>query len=215
MVDFTFLRTVPVSLQRYLPPFLYRDPQFKAVQDALGGEHETQRLTAIDVTKQMFVSTATWGLDDWEEFVGIDTNKALDYQSRRRAILAKLNGTQTVTLDFLITLVNLFVANKSGIVIDHPEGYEIEVRLPDGRVTSFTNLEKALHLFVPAHIGWKYIGYARAEGGVHVGGIVSSYIRTTINADTTFDVIFAPAHMAVVGIVRSAVVTRIEADRYK
>ncbi len=215
MADFQMLRLMPVSLRRYLPSFLYADERFTAMQGALEIEHERQRLDAIDVAKQFFISTATWGLDDWEEFAGLETNHALDYATRRKAIYVKLNGTQTVTLEFLTELVNLFVATKTGIVIDHPEGYFLDVLLPDGQVTSFEQLEKSLDLYVPAHIGWKYIGYAKVTGKIYVGGVVSSHFRTEILADTAIEMHVPELVSTVAGVITSGAVTTIPAEQYR
>lgn len=215
MADFQFLRVMPVSLQRYLPLFLSHDGDFKDTLGALSHEHERQRQWQIDVGKQFFINTATWGLDDWEAFVGIETDHKLDYQTRRNAILARINYAQTVTLSFLTTLVNLFVAKKNGIVVDHPDQYRLDILLPDGQVTSFENLEAALQLYVPAHLGWTYIAYMNASGAMYVGGVVSSYVKTKIQADTSLDITLYPANYAAAGVIKSAIYTKIEADRYK
>lgn len=215
MADFQFLRVMPVSLQRYLPLFLSHDGDFKDTLGALSNEHERQRQWQIDVEKQFFINTATWGLDDWESFVGIETDYGLDYQTRRNAILAKINYAQTVTLPFLTTLINIFVAKRTGSVVDHPDEYSLDILIPDGQITSWENLEKALQLYVPAHLGWKYMAYAGVSGDIYVGAVVASYVSTDIPADTSFDMVLQQASYAVAGAMQSVVFTTIEADRYK
>lgn len=127
MADFNFLRVLPVDLKRYLPQFLEQDPTFAETMESLSKEHEKQRLALMDITKQFFVTTATWGLDDWEDFLGIttDTNKTAD--ARRQAIIQKINGNNVVTLDFLTTLVNMYVADGQAFIIDHPETYNVDI----------------------------------------------------------------------------------------
>ncbi|WP_301859938.1 putative phage tail protein [uncultured Megasphaera sp.] len=211
--DFQFLRTTPVHLARYLPRFLYEDPSFSAVQAALEREHETQRNQQNDTARQFFVAMATWGLADWESFVGLPTNSNLDYATRRGAILARLNGSDTVTLAFLTRLVNLYIAGKAGSVTDHPEQYAIDILIPDGTVTSFTNLEAALQLYVPAHIAWKYVGYAQADGDWYVGAALTSYFYMNIEPDTSYDIgdITSEEYHSI-GVVAEADILTIPAD---
>lgn len=186
--DFQFLRTTPVHLARYLPRFLYEDPSFTAVQTTLETEHETQRTQQNDTARQFFVATATWGLAEWESFVGLPTNPNQDYATRRSAILARLNGSDTVTLTFLTRLINLYIAGQAGAVTDHPEQYAIDILIPDGMVTSFSDLEAALQLYVPAHIAWKYVGYTQSGGDWYVGAALASYFYTNIDPDTSYDI---------------------------
>ena len=91
---FELLRTYKVDVLRYLPKFLSKDSSFKATQDSLSEEHEKLRLLIIDICKQMFVETATWGLDDWERVYGIKTDKDLSLEKRRENLLIKIQGAQ-------------------------------------------------------------------------------------------------------------------------
>lgn len=227
MADFQFLRVTPVNLMRYLPQFLAKDKRFKIIQSVLSDEHEKQRISGNDVTKQFFVSTATWGLDDWEDFLGIDTNRKLDYQTRRAAIIARINNNTVITLDYVNYLINLFVADKSGIAEDHPEEYLLEIWLPDGKVTNFNELEKTLDVFIPAHIGWKYIAYVHPSTGqeievdgvkttatpLYIGGTMSSYWHTDIPADTSYEIgDIEAAESMTIGVVKEVQVLNIPAD---
>ncbi|WP_437795561.1 hypothetical protein [Mitsuokella multacida] len=68
MADFDLLRRTEVDLSRYLPQFLAEDSHMKASLDTLSWEHEKVRQAVIDVAKQFFVESATWGLSLWESF---------------------------------------------------------------------------------------------------------------------------------------------------
>lgn len=215
MADFTFLRTFPVNLRRYLPDYLFNDPAMATAIDTLSWEHERQRLEQIDLDKQAFVSAATWGLDDWEEFLGLTINPVDDYETRRRIILARMQAAPTVTLEFLKNLVNLFVWNRQGEVRDHPEGYYVEILLPDTQVISWEELEKSLRVYVPAHIGWKYSGYATAEGNLYFGGIARSSFYARIPVNAGYDVDFTSYLVEPVAVVKSGIHTHIPADLYQ
>ena len=84
----------------------------------LSGEHEAQRQYQIDTVKQFFVQTATWGLADWERFVGLTTNTERTDEERRNDVLARLISAPSVTLEFITNIINLYVTDGTGIVED-------------------------------------------------------------------------------------------------
>lgn len=170
--DFRFLRNTPVDLSRYLPAFLFRDTSFSNTLNTLSYEHEAQRLTLTDVAQQAFVKTATWGLDDWEEFVGLEHEPADTVQTRRNKILMKLADVNSVTVPFLTRLVNLYVADGQSVVIDHPETYSIEILHHGGQVIDYDGLENAINTYIPAHIGHTLLTYTKGRLAVYAAGIV-------------------------------------------
>lgn len=170
--DFRFLRNTPVELRRYLPTFLFHDATFSDTLGTLSHEHEIQRLTLTDAAQQAFVKTATWGLDDWEEFVGLEHESADTLQTRRNKILMKLAGVDSVTVPFLTRLVNLYVADSQAVVIDHPETYSIEILHHGGQVLDYDGLEDAINTYIPAHIGHTLLTYTKGRLAVYTAGIV-------------------------------------------
>ena len=181
MADFNFLRVLPVDLKRYLPQFLEHDPTFAATMESLSKEHEKQRLALMDITKQFFVTTATLGLDDWEDFLGIttDTNKTAD--ARRQAIIQKINGNNVVTLEFLTRLVNMYVADGQAFIIDHPENYSIDILYHGGQVLDYKGLRTAVTTYIPAHLGFKLITYTTGTLIHHGAGTVQAYTKTNVD----------------------------------
>lgn len=170
--DFRFLRNTPVELRRYLPTFLFHDATFSDTLGTLSHEHEIQRLTLTDAAQQAFVKTATWGLDDWEEFVGLEHESADTLQTRRNKILMKLAGVDSVTVPFLTRLVNLYVADGQAVVIDHPDTYSIEILHHGGQVLDYDGLEDAINTYIPSHIGHTLLTYTKGRLVVYAAGIV-------------------------------------------
>lgn len=156
MADFKLLRLDAPDLSRYLPAFLTKDSSFKERLDVLSKEHTKLWQTGIDLWQQFYAKRATWGLRDWEHFLGLTTDESLSYTVRRSAIIAKLHGEQTVTVEFLENLVDSFTSDKSSRVVDHPDEYSVNIYLPNGGVLSFEEMDKAIRTFMPAHIGWVY-----------------------------------------------------------
>ena len=113
------LRTNKVDVMRYLPKFLANDGTFKATQDSLSTEHEKQRLAVIDITRQFFVETATWGLDDWERIYNIAPSNRNDLKARRKALLDKIRGAATVTNTRMQALIDKIVPTKDAHLVEN------------------------------------------------------------------------------------------------
>lgn len=177
----SFIRDDKVNLSKYLPAFLTKDPEFAAKLAAESAAHEEVRQNLDDILKQFFVTTATWGLDDWEDFLGIttDTNKTAD--ARRQAIIQKINGNNVVTLEFLTRLVNMYVADGQAFIIDHPETYNIDILYHGGQVLDYKALETAVHTYIPAHLGFKLITYTTGTLIHHGAGTAQTYTKTAID----------------------------------
>lgn len=177
----SFIRDDKVNLSKYLPAFLTKDPEFAAKLAAESAAHEEVRQNLDDILKQFFVTTATWGLDDWEDFLGIttDTNKTVD--ARRQAIIQKINGNNVVTLEFLTRLVNTYVADGQAFIVDHPETYSIDILYHGGQVLDYKGLETAVHTYIPAHLGFKLITYTTGTLIHHGAGTAQTYTKTAID----------------------------------
>lgn len=154
MSDHNWMRQSIVDILQYLPAFLAHSQQFKATNDADSKEHDTIRIDLQDVLDQFYVNTATWGLDRWEELVGLPTDKNKDIVRRRVAVLNKLQPAGSVTEKFLKEIVNTYIANRSCSVKSIPEDYAVEIEYDGGQVTDFHALIDAIRTYIPAHLGF-------------------------------------------------------------
>lgn len=175
--DFQLLRNTKVDLSRYLPAFLFRDTAFGDALNTLSYEHELQRLTLADAAKQAFVQTATWGLDDWEEFVGLEHAQVDTVQTRRNKVLMKLAGTESVTVSSLEVLINQYILDKSGTVTDHHETYSADFNIPLVDKASLLGIAKDVRTYIPAHIGQAYKAHADTNAENHIA-MLKSTVKT-------------------------------------
>lgn len=167
-----WMRQDAVNILEYLPRFLRMDPNFHATNHADSKEHDRIRLLLQDLLDQVYVDTATWGLPLWESLVEITVrNDALDW--RRNEVKAKLRAARSVTQPFLQAVVEMLVVGQSVRVTDAPADYRLDIEVGDGGVRSWQGLEQALRMWVPAHIGWKYIARTDASLYLHVGAFVT------------------------------------------
>ena len=209
------IRKNEVDILRYLPDFLSKDSIFKNVSNAQSKEHERLRLLLQDLLNNLFIETATWGLKYWEEMLDISSNKN-DYQTRRAVIYSRLNNNIIVNLKFFTDLVNLFVVDKLGKVIEQPKDYSIDILIPDNKVISFEEMNKVIRTFILAHLAWRYIAYIEGNGKLYFGGMVSRYMITNINANNGFDIkINGITKNNVIGIVHTTKIINIPANYYE
>lgn len=209
-----WMRQDAVNILDYLPRFLGMDPNFHATNHADSKEHDRIRLLLQDLLNQVYVDTATWGLPLWESLVEITVrNDALDW--RRNKVKAKLRVAQSVTQPFLQAVVEMLVVGQSVRVTDVPTDYRLDIEVGDGEVRSWQELEQALRIWVPAHIGWKYIARTDASLYLHVGAFVTVADIIHIEAQTDF-VLPAPQENIAIGIAVSTFeMMYIEADVYQ
>lgn len=182
-----FIRDKKVDLSTYLPSFLTKDPEFAAKLNAESGEHDAVRLALIDILNQLFVSTATWGLERWEQFLDIPTDLTQTYDARRQKILRKMQGSQTVTLDFITRLVNLYVAAGQAVVNDFPGTYSLEILYHGGQVLDYGKLRDAINTYIPAHIGYKLITITNGALGEYGAGTVQCARKNIVDMSTKYE----------------------------
>lgn len=148
--------------------------------------------------------------------MGLPIDKNNDYKTRRAKILSRMNNRQTVTLEFVNYLINLFVADKTGYAVDYPEKYLLEIMLPDNKITDFKALEEILNIYIPAHIGWQYIAFTESKDYFYLGGIVSKCKTINIRANSEFNInVNGITKNNAIGIVHMAKIINIPANYYE
>lgn len=83
---YRFDRDIKNSLSLYIPTFLARSKVFEELLRVQSNEITRNNALLKDLEAQLYLETATWGLDYWEEDLGIETNKDLSYKQRREKI---------------------------------------------------------------------------------------------------------------------------------
>lgn len=181
MANFDFLRVTPVNILRYLPKFLYENEKdFANIANVLSDEHEKQRQAAKDLMKQFFLQTATWGLDEWEVFVGETTDHDLSDDVRRRRIKTHLDLPPSVTVQFLKDLVDSYLPQKNTQIIEHNEKYWFEVIISGNQEIDWEGIAYAINLYKPAHLGFGYVKQTTIQQNYYIGGMVGTFKEYTI-----------------------------------
>lgn len=116
------------DLMQYLPPYYSREKgEMLAIQRANAEELGKLRYAVDDLLRQFFVMTATWGLDLWEQELGLTTDRSKSYERRREIILAKLRGAGTTTKEMIKNVATAFSGGEVA-VIEYPEEYRFVVQ---------------------------------------------------------------------------------------
>lgn len=181
-----WMRQAAVDILRYLPEFLAKSPRFKAANDADSKEHDTIRLDLQELLDQFYVASATYGLADWEEMVGITTDTSLSYESRRANVLAKLRKPESVTEAFLTELINRYIADQQGYILSYPAEYRIEILYHGGQVMDYDKLVKAVRTYIPAHLGYKLVTITNGTLEEHAAGVVQQYSLDTVDMSSGY-----------------------------
>lgn len=182
-----WMRQKVVDILAYLPKFLQKSPLFKGTNDADNREHETIRLDLQDLLNQFFIKSVAWGLVRWEDLVGIKTDTTKSLESRRDAVIAKLQNPESVTETFLTNLINRYIADKAGYIISYPSEYRIEVLYHGGQVLDYENLRKSISTYIPAHIGYKLVTITNGSLEVYAAGTVQCAIENVIDMSTEYE----------------------------
>lgn len=174
-----------IDITRYLPPFLKKDPNFRAVCDSCSWEHENIRKAILDALDQFFVERATWGLEMWERVLGIPTNPLESTEMRRKTIRLKLRQPGSVTDKFMTKLVNQYISDAQGVVLSFPSEYRIEILYRGGTILDYDNLRKSIREYLPAHLGYKLVTFTSGDLYFHAAGSVQNYKKITVDMDSS------------------------------
>ena len=163
-----------MKVREYLPKGYDASPEIGAMADGLESAVALVRQGREDLLKQLDLSAATWGLDIWEERLGLPTNHSEPYSQRRRRVKAKLQGQGTTTVEVLRSVVASFGYNLSQVsIVEHSRQYKFEIVLSElaavpGDVSA---IEAAVNEIKPAHLGyWFTYQLAQLAEKSRVGG---------------------------------------------
>lgn len=141
-------------MKRYLPRWLNKDALFSSLQDALSAEHESYRLRLIDIARQLYLETATWGLSDWERLLKITPAKGADEERRRAVIRVKRRGDTVMTVENTRRLLEDF-APRGEVGIRELGGNLLELIIRNGTFY-WDELLEALWEQLPAHLTFDF-----------------------------------------------------------
>jgi hypothetical protein len=141
----------------YLPRYYETSRVMRTILQAEGVEFDKLRQALDDTLNQFFVRTATWGLDRWEEELGLPVTPDQLESERRDKIISRLRGYGTATITVVKQVAEAYDKGAIDIVEDHA-AYTITVQFVDttGVPPNLDDLKAAVRAVVPAHLDIKY-----------------------------------------------------------
>ena len=137
-------------------PYFYGEcPKTNTIQEGLGAEPNNLYSKVEGTTNQLYVSSSTWALGEWEKFAGVKKTDG-SIEQRRARVIAKLKAKGTTTLEVLEAVCNIY-ANKVKIKEIYNE-YALMISLAE-ETDSFNPIEyrlndmnEAIWEIKPAHL---------------------------------------------------------------
>lgn len=140
-------------LMSYLPENYLESKETVAFQEALQPEADLLWKSRDDLLAQLDPATADWGLDYWEDALGLANGRGLELDVRRRAIAAKLQGRATTTPDVVKTVAETLLGVPVTVTEVFDE-YRVELAVEPGIVpgSELVRLKEQLRSILPAHL---------------------------------------------------------------
>lgn len=157
MSDYPITSTRGKEMLSYLPKYYETSRMMRALLEAEGLEFDKLRQALDETLNQFFVRTATWGLDRWEEEIGLPVTHDQPVAERRDKIESRLRGYGTATISVVKQVAEAYDKGAIDIIEDH-SAYTITVRFVDttGVPPNLDDLKAAVRAMVPAHLDILY-----------------------------------------------------------
>lgn len=147
-----------VQLIEYLPHYWSQIRDMVELQATLSEEVGQSWADHNDALRQWFVSSATWGLDDWEKELGLSTDISMTPEWRREIIIAKLRGHGTLTKQKLIDIASAFSGGEVDVK-EYPSENRFVVQFIGvlGVPANMAGFVQTLEAIKPAHLSVSFI----------------------------------------------------------
>ena len=144
-----------MSLINKLPSF-YENNIVKVIQNSLGVEADSINNNVEDTLNQFFVSSATYGLDNWEKMLGISKN-TFDIQTRRENIKAKMRSRGATSIEVIKNICEAYSNGEVDVIVNHSD-YSFVIKFVGsmGVPQAFDELDKTIENIKPCHLAHSY-----------------------------------------------------------
>lgn len=100
------------ELFTYLPRYYETSRVMQADMQAKGIEMDLLYQALDETLEQFFVRTATWGLDFWEQELGIETDRLKPVEQRRAVVESKLRGAGKFSGRQVVNVAEAYAGEK-------------------------------------------------------------------------------------------------------
>ena len=139
-----------------LLPFFYENSEYvTSLMNAESKEIDLLQDSIDDLINNLFVTTATWGLDYFEEELGIISSANKSYEERREVILAKKRGNGTVNKKMIQNTAEAFSGGEVD-VIENNNDYSFTIKFSGtkGIPRNIEDFKAMIEEIKPAHLSF-------------------------------------------------------------
>ena len=165
-------------------PYFYGNGYTRPIIEAEQVEADTLVEEIADTLKQCFVSTATWGLDYWEDMLFLPRGTGKSYDERRSIIYTRMRATRTTTVEVVKELASAFFNTENVTVTEENENYIFHIEFENAYsefvndpintdivdealvdyadigvetiVITFKDVENMIDIYKPAHLNYSF-----------------------------------------------------------
>jgi hypothetical protein len=157
MNDFHITSPMGKEMFSYMPAYYENSRVNRSDLNAKGTELDQLYNALNETLNQFFVRTATWGLDRWEEELGLTTELAKPIEQRRALVESKLRGAGR----FSGRLVKNVAEAYDGGTVDvsfQPAEWSFTIKFVDtiGVPPNLDDLKMVMEEIKPAHLKVEY-----------------------------------------------------------
>lgn len=141
----------------YVPNYYDELLESRELLSAEDAEFARLNASIDDLLLQFNVSTATWGLREWERICGITTDVNKTLGERRSNVKARLRGAGVVTAEHIKNVADGYYGGETEIVERFAE-YTVVIKFTSsyGVPTNIEDLQAVLREIIPAHLAIEY-----------------------------------------------------------
>lgn len=130
----------------------------------------------LDIFKEEYIYTASdYGLEAWEQILGINPPDLTDTERRRSEILSVLIGQRPFTMPKVQEMLNFKFGNR---VVEHSvvsDRYEYWLDVVDGFETQLNNIIDYVEPLIPKNLIIKTKSTTQINGEIYIGAIADIY----------------------------------------
>ena len=144
-----------MNLLDLLPPFYHNSTFVKACMSSQNVERNFIKESIEDLVNNLYVDTATWGLDYFEEELGLKTDKSKSYEERRERIKAKKRGSGTTTVKMIKDTSLAFDCGEVEVTEMYSDYmFKLKFVSEKGRPRNLDDFKNAIDEIKPAHLSY-------------------------------------------------------------
>jgi hypothetical protein len=140
------------------PSYYHYNNVYIAIQENQAGEYDNVQAKNDDLSNQLYIARATWGLKYWEAELLILTIEADSYAIRRSRVLSKWRAmTSQFSAALIKSICEAFSGGEVAVAVDIPaRNVLISFVGTAGIPTNISDLKAAVENVIHAHLGTQY-----------------------------------------------------------